>query len=44
MYYSYVDIEYVASSFSPAWTDLALKLLMMYVGFWYKDMSINVHV
>ncbi len=27
MYYSYVDIEYVATSFSPARTDLALKLL-----------------
>jgi hypothetical protein len=27
MYYSYVDIEYVARSFSPARTDLALKLL-----------------
>ncbi len=28
MYYSYVEIEYVALSFSPARTDLALKLLM----------------
>jgi hypothetical protein len=27
MYYSYVDIEYVATSFSPARMDLALKLL-----------------
>ncbi len=27
MYYSYVEIEYVAMSFSPARTDLALKLL-----------------
>ena len=27
MYYSYVEIEYVATSFSPARTDLALKLL-----------------
>ncbi len=27
MYYSYVQIEYVATSFSPARTDLALKLL-----------------
>ncbi len=26
MYYSYVEIEYVATSFSPARTDLALKL------------------
>ncbi len=29
MYYSYVAIEYVATSFSPARTDLALKLLML---------------
>ncbi len=29
MYYSYVEIEYVATSFSPARTDLALKLLNM---------------
>ncbi len=27
MYYSYVEIEYVATSFSPTKTDLALKLL-----------------
>ncbi len=27
MYYSYVEIEYVAMSFSPTRTDLALKLL-----------------
>jgi hypothetical protein len=27
MYYSYVEIEFVATSFSPARTDLALKLL-----------------
>jgi hypothetical protein len=27
MYYSYVEIEYVATSYSPARTDLALKLL-----------------
>jgi hypothetical protein len=27
MYYSYVEIEYIARSFSPARTDLALKLL-----------------
>jgi hypothetical protein len=27
MYYSYVEIEYVATSSSPARTDLALKLL-----------------
>ncbi len=29
MYYSYVEIEYVATSFSPARTDLALKLLRL---------------
>jgi hypothetical protein len=28
MYYSYVEIEYVATSFSPARTDLAVKQLM----------------
>jgi hypothetical protein len=28
MYYSYVEIEYVAMSFSPARTDLALKLFL----------------
>jgi hypothetical protein len=27
MYYFYVEIKYVATSFSPARTDLALKLL-----------------
>jgi hypothetical protein len=27
MYYSCVEIEYIATSFSPAITDLALKLL-----------------
>ena len=27
MYYSYIEIEYVATSFTPARTDLALKLL-----------------
>jgi hypothetical protein len=28
MYYSYIEIEYVARSFSPTRTDLAVKLLM----------------
>ncbi len=28
MYYSYVEIEYVATSFSPTRMDLALKLLI----------------
>jgi hypothetical protein len=32
MYYSYVEIEYVAMSFSPARTDLALKLLNIEVN------------
>ncbi len=27
MYYSYVEIKYLATSFSPARTDLAVKLL-----------------
>jgi hypothetical protein len=41
MYYSYIEIEYAAMSFSPARTDLALKLLNSYpphlaqiLGFW----------
>jgi hypothetical protein len=32
MYYSYVEIEYVAGSFSPARMDLALKLLNLKVS------------
>ncbi len=28
MYYSYIEIEFIATSFSPAQTDLALKLLI----------------
>jgi hypothetical protein len=32
MYYSYVEIEYVATCFSPARTDLALKLLTLRVS------------
>ncbi len=35
MYYSYVEIEYVATSFSPARTDLALKLLNTYNKLFY---------
>jgi hypothetical protein len=31
MYYSYVEIEYIATSFSPARMDLALKLLTLFV-------------
>ncbi len=30
MYYSYVEIEYVATGFSPARTDLAIKLLTLF--------------
>ncbi len=30
MYYSYIEIEYLATSFSSARTDLALKLLSYY--------------
>jgi hypothetical protein len=33
MYYSYVEIEYIATSFSPARTDLALKLLKEYYNY-----------
>ncbi len=28
MHYSYVEIEYIATSFSPARTDLTVELLM----------------
>jgi hypothetical protein len=31
MYYSYVEIEYIATSFSPARKDLALKLLRIHL-------------
>jgi hypothetical protein len=34
MYYSYIEIEYVATNFSPARTDLALKLLMQLIQYW----------
>ncbi len=40
MYYSYVEIEYVATSFSPARTDLALKLFNLQqpkLLFWDKS-------
>ncbi len=33
MYYSYIEIEYIATSFSPARMDLALKLLMVSPNF-----------
>ncbi len=32
MYYSYVEIEYVATSFSPARMDLGVKLLRRVVN------------
>ncbi len=37
MYYSYVEIEYVATSFSPARTGLALKLLSQGIAELLKD-------
>jgi hypothetical protein len=40
MYYSYVEIENVATSFSPARTDLALQLLMNMLHFLTEDMNI----
>jgi hypothetical protein len=36
MYYSYVEIEYVATSFSPARMDLAVKLLTA-IRFWREQ-------
>jgi hypothetical protein len=33
MYYSYVEIEYVATSLSPARTDLTFKLLGELLGY-----------
>ncbi len=36
MYYSYVEIEYVATCFSPARTDLAVKLLSVFLMSHYK--------
>jgi hypothetical protein len=51
MYYSYVAIEYVATSFSPARTDLALKLSTnircgilkdWYLQVWYFE-SYHIH-
>ncbi len=39
MYYSYVEFEYVATSFSPARTDLALKLL---TTCWFSSRVIHI--
>jgi hypothetical protein len=41
MYYSYVEIEYVATSFSPARTDLALKLLTLASFYFAKLANFN---
>jgi hypothetical protein len=41
MYYSYVEIEYVATSFSPARTDLALKLLKCRHFVLYSSMKVH---
>ncbi len=47
MYYSYVQIEYVAASFSPARMDLALKLLnlknIIVVNIFYKACKATTH-
>ncbi len=32
MYYSYVEVEYIATSFSPARMDLAVKLFNTFLG------------
>ncbi len=42
MYYSYVGIEYVATSFSPTRTDLALKLLIKYASGLISIIVLNV--
>jgi hypothetical protein len=41
MYYSYIEIEYVATSFSPTRTDVALKLLKQKNG--YHRLRSNEH-
>ncbi len=42
MYYSYVEIEYVATSFSPARTDLALKLFLTEMQLKYSVTKIKL--
>jgi hypothetical protein len=42
MYYSYIEIEYVATSFSPARTDLALKLLNTFSPIKYLIFIVSV--
>jgi hypothetical protein len=44
MYYSYIEIEYVATSFSPARTDLALKLLATLYMWWFIQHQIMCQV
>jgi hypothetical protein len=39
MYNSYVEVEYIATSFSPARTDLALKLLIVLTRLFSVDIS-----
>jgi hypothetical protein len=41
MYYSYVGIEYVATSFSPEGTDLVLKLLTRFAIKFFSYDSLN---
>ncbi len=41
MYYSYVEIEYIATSFSPARTDLALKLSTSLFSFYAMALPLN---
>ncbi len=43
MYYSYVEIEYAATGFSPARADLALKLLSNFATLTYKSMRTNLN-
>jgi hypothetical protein len=42
MYYSYIEIEYVATSFSPTRTDLALKLSTVIADAQRKDQELKV--
>jgi hypothetical protein len=42
MHYSYVEIEYVATDFSPARTDLAVKLLRVFLVLSGNALSITL--
>ncbi len=44
MYYSYVEIEYAATSFSPARTDLALKLLNSFESYDHFWSSLHLSI